>query len=296
MAKAKELVIISGKGGTGKTSVTAAFANLASQPVLADCDVDAADLHLVLAPKVREHHEFVSGNEAVVREADCTGCGECAQLCRYQAIAPVTGVSGEAKYAVDPLGCEGCGVCVRWCPAGAISFPRRTCGEWFISNTRCGTLVHARLKPAAENSGRLVSLVREHARSIAEAEAAETVLIDGPPGIGCPVVASITGADLVMVVTEPSLSGEHDLDRVLKLAAHFEVPAALCVNKWDINPEITKRIEDRARESGARVAGRLSYDEAFTRAQTAGLSVVELGRGPAAEQAREVWGEVCSML
>jgi len=271
----KELVVISGKGGTGKTSLAASFAVLAHRPVIADCDVDAADLHLVLSPRINERHEFRSGHEAVIRQEDCIGCGACLAHCRFNAVRMNGKAAGEATFSIDPVSCEGCGVCVRFCPEKAIDFPERLCGEWMVSNTRCGPMVHARLGLAAENSGKLVSTVRREARRIAEEENHPLVIVDGPPGIGCPVIASVTGATLVLAVTEPTVSGEHDLERVLSLTRHFNIPAAVCVNKWDLNPEMTNRIEDKARQAGARVVGRIRYDRAVTLAQMRERAVVE---------------------
>jgi len=284
----KELVVISGKGGTGKTSVAAAFAVLADRPVIADCDVDAADLHLILSPQVKERHEFRSGHEAVIRQQDCTGCAACSLHCRFDAVKIEEKTPGVTTFSIDPISCEGCGVCVRFCPAQAIDFPERRCGEWMLSETRCGPMVHARLDVAAENSGKLVSTVRREARRIAENEHRPIVIVDGPPGIGCPVIASVTGASQVLVVTEPTVSGEHDLERVLSLARHFTIPAAVCVNKWDINPGMTERIENRARETGARVAGRVRYDRAVTSAQLQERAVVETN-APSAADVRELW-------
>lgn len=279
----KELVIISGKGGTGKTSVTASFAVLADRPVVCDCDVDAADLHLVLEPTIRERHEFESGHEAVIRPDDCTGCGICQDLCRFGAIS-----NNVDMFHIDSISCEGCGVCVRFCPANAIDFPQRRCGEWFVSDTRCGPMVHARLGVAAENSGKLVSTVRREAKHLAEEENLNMVIVDGPPGIGCPVIASLTGASQVLVVTEPTVSGEHDLERVLSLARHFQIPAAICVNKFDINEEMTKRIEDKAVSAGATIAGRIRYDASVTRAQIQKKAVVELDT-PGADDMKQLW-------
>ena len=287
----KELVVISGKGGTGKTSIAASFAVLADRPVIADCDVDAADLHLILSPKVIQRHEFRSGHEAVIRQQDCTGCGACSLHCRFDAVKIEEKTLGVTTFSIDPISCEGCGVCVRFCPAQAIDFPERRCGEWMVSETRCGPMVHARLDVAAENSGKLVSTVRREARRIAENEHRPIVIVDGPPGIGCPVIASVTGASQVLVVTEPTVSGEHDLERVLSLARHFTIPAAVCVNKWDINPGMTERIENRARESGARVAGRVRYDREVTSAQLQEQAVVETST-PAAEDIRHIWHEL----
>jgi len=294
----RELVVISGKGGTGKTSIAASFAVLAERAVVADCDVDAADLHLVLSPQAKERHEFKSGHEAVIRPQDCIRCGLCTTYCRFDAVK-VRGRgargegrgTGEETFSVDPVACEGCGVCVRFCPVQAIDFPERLCGEWMVSDTRCGPMVHAKLGVAAENSGKLVSTVRREARRIAEQENRPLVIVDGPPGIGCPVIASVTGATQVLVVTEPTVSGEHDLARVLSLAEHFNIPAAVCVNKWDINPDMTGRIEDAAHRAGARVAGRIRYDNAVTAAQLQGQAVVDTESRPA-EDIRAIWHEL----
>jgi MinD superfamily P-loop ATPase len=284
-SKIQELVVISGKGGTGKTSLTASFAVLSGKAVVADCDVDAADLHLVLPPHIRQRHDFYSGNEAVIRSAECIRCGKCKELCRFEAVT----TDGEGDtYGIDPVSCEGCGVCVRFCPVGAIDFPERMCGEWMVSDTRCGPMVHARLGVAAENSGKLVSTVRSEARRIAEDEGHGLVIVDGPPGIGCPVIASLTGTSLALVVTEPTVSGEHDLERVLALARHFEVPAVVCVNKWDLNPAMAERIETMALRAGARIAGRIRYDTAVTAAQMLEKAVVEID-APSAVDIRQVW-------
>lgn len=285
VAKVEELVIISGKGGTGKTSITASFAVLAGSPVIADCDVDAADMHLLLAPNVLERHEFRCGNEAVIRPVNCTRCGRCLELCRFDAISAV---DEGASYVINPVACEGCGVCVRFCPAQAIDFPEMLQGEWMVSETRCGPMVHARLGIAAENSGKLVSTVRREAKRLAVENGHRLVLVDGPPGIGCPVIASMTGTTRALVVTEPTVSGEHDLERVLKLARHFGIPASICVNKWDLNPEMTERIEKLAVRSGAVVAGRIRYDRAVTLAQINGKAVVETD-APSVADIRRVW-------
>ncbi|HBI16141.1 MAG TPA: (4Fe-4S)-binding protein [Desulfobulbaceae bacterium] len=287
----QELVIISGKGGTGKTSVTASFAVLAERPVIADCDVDAADLHLILAPGVRERHEFRAGHEAVIRPEQCIACGACSRLCRFDAVRTDTGRDGDCSFAIDPVACEGCGVCVRFCPEHAIDFPERVCGEWMISDTRCGPMVHARLGVAAENSGKLVSTVRQEARRLAEQNGHPLILVDGPPGIGCPVIASVTGASLVLAVTEPTVSGEHDLERVLSLTRHFRIPTAVCVNKWDLNPRMTEHIEAKARQAGARIAGRIRYDRAVTLAQMQEKAVVETD-APCVEDICAIWNRL----
>ncbi|MDD3249493.1 MAG: ATP-binding protein [Smithellaceae bacterium] len=284
----KELVIISGKGGTGKTSVTASLAALADRPVICDCDVDAADLHLVLEPEILQEHEFRSGHEAFIRQNDCTGCGICADLCRFGAIRMEKKEDSDTLFVIDPVSCEGCGVCVHFCPEKTIDFPESLCGKWFVSKTRLGPMVHARLGVAAENSGKLVSTVRQEARRLAETGGHDRVIIDGPPGIGCPVIASVTGAAQILVVTEPTVSGEHDLERVLGLARHFQIPAAVCVNKWDINPDMTGRIEAKARSAGASIAGRIRYDPAVTRAQVLQKTVVETDAASASD-ILDVW-------
>jgi MinD superfamily P-loop ATPase len=286
-----ELVVISGKGGTGKTSLAASFAVLAEQPVIADCDVDAADLHLLLSPRIKERHDFRGGHQAVIRKEDCTGCGTCLSHCRFNAVKLDGKAAGGALLSIDPAACEGCGVCVRFCPEKAIDFPERLCGEWMVSDTRCGPMVHARLGLAAENSGKLVSTVRREARRIAEEQKRSLVIVDGPPGIGCPVIASVTGATLVLLVTEPTVSGEHDLERVLSLTRHFNIPAAVCINKWDINPEMTQIIENRASKAGARIAGRVRYDRSVTLAQMRERAATELD-SPAAADIRRVWERV----
>jgi len=291
----KELVVISGKGGTGKTSVVAAFASLASNKVLADCDVDAADLHLVLQPEVRSRHEFRCGHEAVINPQTCKGCGFCLSQCRFEAIQPVVAKAG-IVYRVEPLACEGCGVCVDVCPAKAIDFPERLAGEWRLSDTRHGPMVHARLGIAAENSGKLVSLVRQQARQLAKNENKDLVLVDGPPGIGCPVIASITGASLVLIVTEPTLSGQHDLKRVAELARHFHIPTVACINKWDLNPGMSEAIEASALALGAKPLGRIRYDRAVTAAQVAGKSVLEFSTDGVSRDIKDLWISIESLL
>ncbi|MBN1885822.1 MAG: ATP-binding protein [Candidatus Krumholzibacteriota bacterium] len=301
----KELVVISGKGGTGKTSILAAFAALADRCVTADCDVDAADLHLVLDPRVKRTESFSGGVVARIDPARCTGCGRCEELCRFDAVSALGetnaaaagggtpgGAAAATRYAIDEIACEGCAVCAYFCPAEAIDLVEETAGDWFVSDARFGPMVHARLRPGGENSGKLVSLVRREARRIADEEGIDMVLVDGSPGIGCPVIASITGADFVLVVTEPTLSGIHDLGRVIELARHFDVPAMVAVNKYDINMDAAAEIEEFASKNGVPVAGRIRYDAAVTAAQIAGRSVVEIGDGPAAEDVRRVWNRV----
>jgi MinD superfamily P-loop ATPase len=291
----KELVVISGKGGTGKTSVTASFAALADRPVIADCDVDAADLHLVLMPGNTRRNQFLGGKKARIMPGHCTACGKCEELCRFDAITydgPGNGSVGRT-FRVDPIACEGCGVCAWFCTEEAIEFKTVVSGEWMVSETRYGPMVHARLGIAAENSGKLVTTVRQEARRIATEEHRSLVIVDGPPGIGCPVIASLTGATLVLVVTEPTVSGEHDLERVLSLSRHFNIDTAVCVNKWDLNPEKTEQIEQRATEAGGRIAGRIRYDRSVTLAQMQERAVVETD-APCVQDIHHIWRQLAS--
>ncbi len=265
-----EIVIVSGKGGTGKTSITAAFALLAKHSIIADCDVDAANLHLILEPKVQEKHEFWSGHYATIRNYDCNKCGICLEYCRFDAVK-----HEKDELFIDETSCEGCGVCVYFCPEEAIDFPQRLCGEWMVSETRAGIMVHAQLGIAAENSGKLVATVRNKAKEIALNKSIPLILIDGPPGIGCPVISSITGTKLVVVVVEPTLSGLHDMERILALARHFKIPSVLCINKWDLNPDITQKIEAKAEELNVPLIGKIPYDPNITSLQIQKKSIVE---------------------
>lgn len=287
----KELVIISGKGGTGKTSVAASFAALAPNAVVADCDVDAADLHLVLEPQILKRHDFSGGSCATVRSAQCNGCGTCLQLCRFNA------VSMDQGYAqIDAIACEGCGVCSHFCPEKAIAFAPVVNGQWFLSATCHGPMVHARLGIAQENSGKLVSLIRSQAKQIATSEDRDLIIIDGSPGTGCPVIASLTGADQLLAVTEPTMSGRHDLKRVTDLAAHFGAPLAVCINKWDLNPSITQLIENDAHQRNLPMVGRIRYDRAVTDAQIACRTVVEHAESGAATDIKKLWQAVSALL
>ena len=294
----KELVVISGKGGTGKTSIAAAFAALTRDAVLADCDVDAADLHIVLSPNVRQTSDFSGGKQAAIDPDKCIGCGRCAAMCRFEAIhldGPGNGVI-QKTYAVDPVACEGCKVCVEFCPVKAIVFNDAVNGQWFLSDTRFGPMVHAKLGIAQENSGKLVTLIRRKAREVAEERKLGLVIVDGSPGIGCPVIASITGADLVLIVTEPTLSGRHDLGRVADLAANFGIRTLLCINKADINPAMTAQIGEEARKRGITVVGEVPYDDAFTKAQIMKATVVEYTGGEITERIKALWRQVTYAL
>jgi MinD superfamily P-loop ATPase len=281
----KELVVISGKGGTGKTSLVSAFASLGQMKVLCDADVDAADLHLIMAPVVRERHTFKSGHTARIDLDRCTRCGLCRDLCKWNAIS--------VDFVVDPISCEGCGVCCHFCPEKAIEFPLNTCGEWFISDTRFGPMAHASLGIAEENSGKLVTLIRQEGRKLAEKKDLHLLLTDGPPGLGCPVIASIGGATALVIVAEPTVSGRHDMERIADLAAFFKVPAMLCVNKFDLNPEEGQAIEAFARRRDLRVIGRIPFDPVFTHAMVAGKTVLEFdGYSEGTRAVIDVWKRI----
>jgi MinD superfamily P-loop ATPase len=294
----RELVVLSGKGGTGKTSIVASFAALCEKKVLADCDVDAADLHLVLDPEPSEWQDFSGSKLAFVNEDRCTGCGRCVEMCRFGAIvAPSGSGDGEVgKPAVDPLACEGCGVCTIVCPTGAMSLEETITGEWTVSESRLGPLVHARLGIGQESSGKLVTVVRSHAAEVARERDLPLSLIDGSPGIGCPVIASLTGANLALVVTEPTMSGLHDLERVAGVARKLRVPITVAINKHDINPEAARRIATWCADTETLLAGRIPYDDAVTAAQVSGLSVVEYSEGNAAVAIMDLWDVVSGTL
>ena len=288
----KQLLVISGKGGTGKTSITAALAALAGDKILVDLDVDAPDMHLILNPSPRRREPFVSGAVAEVRPEDCTACGLCADLCAFEAIS--LDDAGIARVDGD---CEGCKVCVAMCPVQAIDFPARECGQWYVSDTRLGTMVHALLHPGQENSGLLVSLLREHARELAEHQGIELILADGTPGIGCPVISSLTGVDLALIVTEPTPSGLHDLERVVGLCEHFKVSMRVLINKADLNSAMAGRIEEFCAGKAIPCLGRLDFDPAFVEAMIQGQSIVEFApQGSTAETIRGIWQNLSAEL
>jgi len=290
----KEIVVISGKGGTGKTSIVAAFAALAKNAVFADCDVDAADLYLVLEPKIKQRSDFSGGKRAAIITEKCIGCGRCQDLCRFDAVH-FNGAANDVvdrTFTIDPVSCEGCKVCVEFCPVDAIEFSDCINGQWFTSDTRFGTMVHAKLGIAEENSGKLVTLIRKEAKRIAAEEKKGLIIVDGSPGIGCPVIASITGADLVLIVTEPTLSGQHDLGRVADLAAGFKIPTLVAINKFDLNPDMVERIEEDARNRDIKVVGKIRYDEAFTKAQILKSTVLEYTGGAVSGDVKALWRNV----
>jgi MinD superfamily P-loop ATPase len=256
---------------------------------LSDADVDAPDLHLIMNPEVTRRADIQTGNTAVINNEQCTECGLCREMCRFNAI--------NGDYKVDPIDCEGCGVCVHFCPEKAIDFPENTCGEWYISDTRFGPMVHARLGIAEENSGKLVTLVRQEARKLAEAKDLDLILTDGPPGVGCPVIASIGGASAVLIVTEPTVSGKHDMERVVQLADHFKVPAMICVNKFDLNLELTREIEKYANEKEIVCLGCIPFDPIFTKAMIQAQTVFEYdGRSSVGEALRGTWRQLTEKL
>jgi MinD superfamily P-loop ATPase len=283
----KEIVVLSGKGGTGKTSIVGSLAALTRGKVLADCDVDAADLHLLLSPSVKQETEFWSGQVAHIDPDKCTQCGLCPDLCRFSAIK---------DFRVDPVSCEGCGFCFHICPAEAITMKENLSGHWFISDTRYGPLVHARLGIAQENSGKLVAQVRQQARQIAEKRNLGYIISDGPPGIGCPVISSLSGAGLALLVTEPTLSGIHDLERVLGVCRHFGVPAVVCINKYDLNEVNTRNIESYCAGQGIRMAARIPFDNAVTEAMVRGVPVVEYCDGRVSREIERLWDGISGML
>jgi len=276
----KQITVISGKGGTGKTTLVASLATLVKKSVLADADVDAADLHLLLKPQIQRREPFFASKVAVIDPERCDGCQKCREVCRFGAIE---------NLKVDPISCEGCGVCFHMCPQGAIALKDVQSGEWFVSQTRYGPLVHAKLGVAQENSGKLVTLVRKEACRIAQEDGYSLVLIDGPPGIGCPVIASLGGVDAALAVTEPSLSGIHDLKRVLGLCRHFRVPAWVCVNKADINPENTEKIKEFCQEEGTPVIGEIPFDPIVTKAMVYESTVIEYTGGKVSHEIRKMW-------
>jgi MinD superfamily P-loop ATPase len=286
----KEIVIISGKGGTGKTTLCASFASLARDAVIADCDVDAADLHLLLAPRVLQEADFVGGRTPVIDSELCAECGDCQAWCRFDAIE----LDIDAGYIIDPLACEHCALCAYVCPEEAISMQSSVSGRWFISETAQGKLVHARLAPGEDNSGKLVTLVRREARRLAEETGARWILNDGPPGVGCPVTAAITGVDLALIVTEPTLSGIHDMQRVEALCRHFQIPALVCINKYDINPENSGTIKDYCVENEVPVIGEIPFSPAVRQALVARKSPVDIDCGAVTGIVERMWSEIQS--
>lgn len=284
----KQLAIISGKGGTGKTTLTAAFASLAENAVLADCDVDAADLHLILKPEIKETIEFSASNIASKNEEKCIKCGKCREYCRFDAV-------DEDLNLIEDR-CEGCGVCEYICPEGAITMRERKSGFAYVSDTRLGPMSHAVLNTAEEASGKLVALVRNNARVLAKEYGKDLIIIDGPPGIGCPVISTISGVDLVLIVTEPTLSGLQDMERILNLAYHFNIPAVVCINKFDINLDNIRLIEKYCNENGLEIVGKIPYDEIPTLAMIQEKTIIEFSDGNFSNNIRNIWENIRKIL
>lgn len=282
----KEIVVISGKGGTGKTTLVSCFATMGGNKVLADCDVDAANLHLLLHPEVREANEFWCGQQPDIDHEKCMACGLCESLCRYGAITILP------EPALDSVSCEGCGLCARACPAEAITMRDVLAGHWYISQTAYGPMVHAKLGTAQENSGKLVAQIRQRAKAIAAEDELDLILTDGPPGIGCPVISSLSGADLAVIVTEPSLSGLHDLERIETLCQHFKVPALVCINKFDLNQENADKIERLSNEKGFGIGGRIAYDPVMTEALVQGKPLTEYRKNHTVNSIKNLWSAV----
>jgi MinD superfamily P-loop ATPase len=286
-----EILIISGKGGTGKTSLTAAFAHLSRNSVLCDLDVDTPDLHLVLNPKSSDKNIFISGFEAEIEPDKCHKCGVCKEMCRFNAVNERNDI-----VTIDPLRCEGCKVCVHFCPYDAIAFTPKECGYWSISETRFGKMMHAQLHPGEENSGKLVALLRQKAKQLADAQGAEILLSDGPPGIGCPVISALSGIDLVIIVTEPTVSGLHDLFRVAKLCDHFKIPATVIINKCDLNPNVLHEIQDYCKEKGMSLLAKVPHTNDFIHAMVKGLTITEYTDSDITRQLQIAWERIRQLV
>jgi len=281
----KQLVIISGKGGTGKTIISACFASLARSKVMVDCDVDAANLYLLLHPEIQESQIFSGGMKARIEQNYCSRCGECVDACRFSAINE----KSDGEFIIDPISCEGCGVCYHVCPVEAVEMEKSISGEWFVSHTKYGPFVHARLGIGEENSGKLVTEVRKKAMELAEQNNLDLVIIDGPPGIGCPVIASLSGADLALVVTEPTLAGIHDMERVVEMAHHFKIETACCINKYDINLENSAIIEDWCQKNSIPLMGKIPFDEDVTHSMVNLIPLPEYSNNAASKEIKTIW-------
>jgi MinD superfamily P-loop ATPase len=280
----KQLTVISGKGGTGKTILAASFAALAENKVMIDCDVDAADLHLILHPQIMERHDFKSGKTAIIDKQLCRECGKCVDICRFNAVSEL--------FSVDPVSCEGCGLCHYICPVDAIDMEDCISGEWFISETKYGPFVHAKLGTAKENSGKLVAKIRQVGKEIAEDKNLEYVIVDGPPGIGCPVFASLTGADLAVIVTEPTLSGIHDMKRVAEVVKHFDIKTKVVVNKFDLNADNTRLIEMFCDEREIEMAGHISFSRAVSESIENAVPLIEQTADDISKEVIKVWNNL----
>ncbi len=285
----KEIVVISGKGGTGKTSITAALCSIIPNKIIVDCDVDAADMHLILKPTVDATNDFLGGKEAQIDLQKCIKCWKCQEVCRFDAVCD--------DFVIDPIKCEGCGVCHHFCPSDAIKFEDKLSGEWYESSTRFGKLIHARLGVAEENSGKLVTKIRNHARILAQKDGCDYIIVDGSPGIGCPVIASLSGANIVLVVTEPTISGIHDTKRVLELARHFGVKSCVCINKFDLNPQLSQKMEDFCSGNNIEVVGKINYSKDFTNAMIQEQTIIEfLPESEISKEIQNIWRNIGEKL
>ncbi len=288
----KELTIVSGKGGTGKTTITAAFASLCKNKIMTDCDVDAADLHLILQPDVLHQESFIGGRAPVMDKSICAECGTCQEVCRFNAVD----LDPDQGYIINSFACDNCALCAFACPEKAISMVDSVNGNWFISKTPHGKMVHAKLDIAEDNSGKLVTLVRQQAKKLAEEEGLSLIVNDGPPGIGCPVTAAITGTSLVLVVTEPTLSGIHDMERVVDLCRHFHIPVQVCINKYSINLVNTQKIREYCTRLGIVVVGELPFEPLVNKALVARQNVIDFECGAVTKVVRQMWQEVEKQL
>lgn len=284
----KELVIISGKGGTGKTSIAGAFAVLANNKILVDCDVDAADLHLLLKPEIEQKETFIGGKIAEINLEKCVKCGMCKSICRFDAI--------QKDFIIDPIDCEGCAVCYYICPQKAINLKDNVNAKWYVSKTQTGPMIHATMTVGSENSGKLVTLLRTQAAILSKNKDLNLIIIDGSPGIGCPVIASITSAHYCLIITEPTLSGQHDLKRVLELTKGFNIKTFVCINKFDINPDIASEIEDYCKINDIKVSAKIPYDLTVTRAQVEGKSIIDYPDSIASQEIIKLFNDVINNI
>jgi MinD superfamily P-loop ATPase len=295
----KEIVLLSGKGGTGKTSLTAAFAVLQKESVAADCDVDGADMHLLLSPTIDERHAFHSGQQVRFRRGLCSACGKCVELCSFNAISATGPGNGLIPWTpkLAPFACEGCGLCAHFCPEEACVIEEALAGEWYISNTRSGPLVHARLNPGFGNSGKLAAHVKERARALAKEKGYDYLLVDGPPGVGCPVIASLSGASYVVLVTEPTQSSLHDVMRVFELTKHFSIPTAIVINKADLHQPLSRELKSWASHNEIHYLGHISYDKNMTKAQVVGKTIVEYeAESTQTKEVKAIWQNLRQLI
>lgn len=279
----KQIVIISGKGGTGKTTLSASFAVLAQNKIMCDCDVDAADLFLLMNPDIEKQEDFIGSQKAMIDPEKCIRCGKCITVCRFNAII---------NFQVDPVKCEGCSVCTLVCPNSAVSMSDSNDGIVFSSQTVYGPFFHAQLNPGSGNSGRLVTEIRKRAFALANEQKQDMIIIDGSPGIGCPVIASISGTNLALIVIEPTLSGEHDLKRIASLTEHFKIKTMVCVNKYDINQEISDHIENICKEKKIDLIGKIPYDRSVVKAMLSNQPVVKFTENGVTEQIKNIWQRI----